>query len=267
MYPHLPLSIAIEAAEERIRRMHRNGTRVLGNLVDDIKDRIGWTGSGTHIDTDPFERARERIELLAGLTSDSDGVPNISDQDKVEGEAAAHLFEAVIKSQAEPAALDDPGFWRYVALAHVWNFAAWRESKNFTAVIEDGGTITIPRKLGLYVNGKRQSECVPTRMFLRVRCLGGMPHAHLAGAVREGTDFWRSHILRVVAGEHPPLVRAMVRCQADEATRLSTGPLREFAKQLNRTLVNVVPAMLDDKTADALVDELWCLQLTQPQST
>lgn len=87
--------------------------------------------------------------------------------------------------------------------------------------------------------------------------LGGSEHADLASAVPGGTDLWRSHILRVRIGEHPPLVRAIVRRQSDQGKRLTTNPLREFAKELTRTLTNLVPALLDDGEADDLVAEIW----------
>ena len=257
MYPHLPLRTAMTVTEERIRQMHRGGSNVLEDLATDTRDGIGWTGSGTRIDVTPLEHAQVQIEDLVKSNCDLDGTANASDQDMVEGEAATIVYSAVVGTGIEPSALDDPGFWRYVALAHLWNFAAWREPRAFAPVIAGSGTIAASRKLGVYVDGRKPDECVPLRMFLRVRCLGGAAHAHLAGAVRQGTDFWRSHILRVVAGEHPPIVRALVRRQADEATRLNRDPLREFAKQLNRTLVNLAPATLDDTAADELVGELW----------
>lgn len=56
-------------------------------------------------------------------------------------------------------------------------------------------------------------------------------------------------------------MRAVVRRQADPQTRLLTDPLRAFAKELNRTLTNLVPALLDDDAADRLVGELWQRQL------
>lgn len=262
MYPHLPLRTAMTVAEERIRQMHSGESDELGDLATDTRDGIGWTGSGSRIDVAPLEHARVQIEALATTNRDLDGTATAPDQDMVEGEAAAFVYSAVVGTGIEPSALDDPGFWRYVALAHVWNFAAWREPRAFAPVMVEGGTIAASRNLGVYVDGRNPDECVPLRMYLRVRCLGGVAHAHLASAVRQGTDFWRSHILRVVAGEHPPIVRALVRRQADEATRLNRDPLREFAKQLNRTLVNLAPAMLDDAAADDLVGELWERQST-----
>ena len=176
------------------------------------------------------------------------------------------LFQAITDSGAEPAALDDPGFWRYVCLAHVWNFAAWRQPAAFAGKRSAEGVPETPTSLKSYVDGNRPHECVPVRMYLRVRALGGLEHAEFASAVPEGTDFWRSHILRVKVGEHPPIVRAMVRRQANDETRLLTDDLRELAKDLNRTLTNVVPALLDEDAAEDLVGELWDSRLDQARA-
>ncbi len=171
------------------------------------------------------------------------------------------LYRAVEASGADLAALDDPGFWRYVSLACIWNFATWREPAFKPKQPELGEEAPTAGGYQQYVDGLNYFNCVATRMYLRVKCLGGLEHGHLASAVDKGTDFWRSHILRVKVGEHPAIVRAMVRRQVDPATRLDTTPLREFAKHINRTLVNLVPAMLDDDAADRLVGESWDRQL------
>ena len=262
MYPHLPFGVATRAATERLLEMHRDGTQALDDLESDIAAKVSWVGSGPRIDQDSLLHARATAEALADPHRRVDGSSTTTDQDKVEGEAAVTLYGAVRDSGADTTALDDPGFWRYVGLAHSWNFAAWRETSGFAVKPGENGALVASRTLGNYVDGRRFHECVPLRMYLRVRSLGGASYADLASAVRQGTDFWRSHILRVVAGEHPPIVRAMVKLQADEKTRLNTDPLREFAKQLNRTLVNLAPALFDDDAADALVRELWDRQRT-----
>ena len=171
-----------------------------------------------------------------------------SDPDQIEGKAACVLFGAITDAGTDPAALDDPGFWRYVCLAHIWNFAAWRQPTAFAGKRSAEGAPETPASLKSYVDGNRPHECVPVRMYLRVRALGSLEHADLASAVREGTDFWRSHILRVKVGEYPPIVRAMVRRQA------------------NDTLTNVVPALLDDDAAEDLVGELWESRLDQARA-
>ena len=173
----------------------------------------------------------------------------------MEGKAACVLYEAIETCGMDITALDDPGFWCYLSLAHLWNFIVWREE---TAFSDDGIAMQRYRP---YMDGRLSHECVPSRMYLRVKALGGLEHQDLAWAVRGGTDMWRSHILRVKSGEHPQVVRAVVRRQAKKESRLFTKHLREFAKELTRSFVNIVPALLDDDAADALVGDLWDRQL------
>ena len=217
------------------------------------------------------------------------------DSDQVEGKSALYLYQAIEHAGVTAVALDDPGFWRYVTLAYFWNFAIWREFRAFSAStastdtdedaaagkgvgtdagVAAGKNVTadtdasgedsahanlaeLSNRFTPYIDGVRYGDCVLLRMYLRVKSLGGLEHGHLAWSVKGGTDFWRSHILRVQVGQYPQIVRAMVRRQADTKTRLNATPLRAFARELNRALVNLVPDMLDDSEADLLVGEMW----------
>ena len=255
--PHIVPSVGTRIAEERVRSMHESASRFVDDLEGDLENKVSWPGAGAQIDDVPLVQARAQIEQLIATERRLDGTATNCDQDQLEGAAAVVWHQAVLASGADVAALDDPGLWCYLGLAYTWNFAAWRETNGFKLKPDDNGRLMPAKSLRAYVDGAKQRECVPLRMFLRLEALGGQDHAALASSVREGTDFWASHILRVIAGEHPPIVRAMVRRQADESTRLTTGPLREFAKQLNRTLTNVVPDLLDDDAADELVGDLW----------
>ncbi|WP_420446246.1 hypothetical protein [Candidatus Poriferisodalis sp.] len=266
-YPTLSRNVAVEVAEARIARqrsqLETTGASgdgpALGDLAADLVGKVGFRGEGEEFPHALLETARRDIETLARPYA-----PRIRGalKDPVEGRTALVLHQAISDSGAGYAVLDDPGFWRHMAMAYLWNFAVWREHGTFFPKPSATGEpeVSSAQKFAVYIDGRRFHECVPTRMWLRVNVLGGQ-ELDLAYKAHGGTDFWRSHILRVKAGEHPGIVRAMARRQADEATRLTTGPLREFAKQLNRTLQNLVPAMLDDEAADLLVEELWERQL------
>lgn len=245
-------SAALRIAQARIAASSQPGHLRIHDLSSDLADVVKLWGEGDDLDVSPLEDAQVQIEELL----DSGEMQGL-DSDQIEGKAACVLFRAITDADTAPAALDDPGFWRYVCLAHIWNFAAWRQPTAFAGRGSAEGAPEAPASLKSYVDGNRPHECVPVRMFLRVRALGGLEHADLAWAVREGTDFWRSHILRVKVGEHPPIVRAMVRRQANDETRLLTDDLRELAKDLHRTLTNVVPALLNEDAAEDLVEELW----------
>ena len=240
---------------QRVRARSDSGERFIDDLASDVRPASKEVGEGEALDMTALEAARYEIESLLP----TDGTRH--DVDRTEGRASVMLYRAVEGSGADVTALDDPGFWRHVSLAYLWNFAVWREPSFRPKQASLDEPASLRGTYEQYVDGRNYFNCVATRMYLRVKCLGGLAHGDLAWAVTKGTDFWRSHILRVKAGEHPALVRAIVRRQADTATRLDTDPLREFAKQLNRSLVNVVPAMLDEDAADAMVDELWARQL------
>lgn len=266
-YLTLSLGEALEVSESRIARLRRGlddagkptGPLVIDSLNEDMNNRGHFSGEGHEFSDRLLESARHEIEDLIGShPADLSGAR----KDVVEGKASLVLHRAISDVGADFVMLDDPGFWRYVAIAHLWNFAVWREYGTlFPKPKASGEPAGSPaRKFAVYIDGRRFHECVPSRMWLRVKVLGGQ-ELDLAFKAEDSTDFWRSHILRVKAGEHPGIVRAMARRQAEESTRLETTPLREFAKQLNRTLQNLVPAMLDDEAADLLVEELWERQL------
>lgn len=260
-HPMIVRSAALRIAQARIIDSTRPDHSRVYDLSSDLAEVVNLWGEGDDLDITPLEVAQSQIEELL----DRDDMQDL-DADQIEGKAACALFGAMTDSGADPAALDDPGFWRYVCLAHVWNFAVWRQPTAFAGSRSTEGSPGTPTSLKSYIDGNRPHECVPVRMFLRVRALGGLEHAELASAVRDGTDFWRSHILRVKVGEHPPIVRAMVRRQANDETRLLTDDLRELAKDLNRTLTNVVPALLDEDSAEDLVGELWDGRLSQARA-
>ena len=254
-------SAALRIAQARTIASSRPDHLRIHDLSSDLADVVKSWGEGDDLDVAPLEDAQLQIEELLDCEETRD-----FDPDQIEGKAACVLFRAITDADADPAALDDPGFWRYVCLAHIWNFAAWRQPAAFAGKRATEGVSETPASLKSYVDGNRPHECVPMRMYLRVRALGGLEYADLAWAVREGTDFWRSHILRVKVGEHPPIVRAMVRRQANDDTRLLTDDLRELAKDLNRTLTNVVPALLNEDAAEDLVGELWVSRLDQARA-
>lgn len=237
-YPVIAYQTTLKIAQARVAE---GGWR--DDLETDLTGAVKWYGEGSEIDTEPLEQVRFAVVRRredAGL-----------DADQVEGSAAALLWEALHEAEVPVEALDDPTFWSWLSLASLWNFIVWRQPSAFAAA--DGSA----DRCNKYVDGRLAHECVASRMYLRMAALGGSEYADLASAVPGGTDLWRSHILRVRVGEHPPLVRAIIRLQCNPGTRLKTNPLREFAKDLNRTLTNLVPALLDDAEAADLVDEIW----------
>ena len=225
-YPYLTKSKCISLARQMI-----------AGEFPAIASHVSWPGTGEDVNLQQIPAA---VELVAREMNDI-SKPSARDRDRVEGRAAVLLYEAL--SRADVGALDDPGFWRYLSLAHFWDFIAWRESGAFQT-----------GKFERYVDGVDARECVLTRMYGRGAAVGGLDHLDVAESVTAATDFWRSHVLRVRTGTAPPVVRALVKMQSTD--RLSTDELREFAKALNRMWANVVPAIYDDTDATALIREL-----------
>lgn len=196
--------------------------------------------------------ALDAVQDAAGLIAALRRQESKLDPDQVEGAGAALLYEALEK--VDPAALEDPGFWRFlsVGIKDFFEFIRWREEKAF------GRGEAYWAK---YVDGTKPMECVLTRMALRIEALGGRgdskrQYRELAGAIPKATDFWRSHVIRVGTNASPALVRAFARMQLDPTTRLGTKPLRKFAKTVNRVRTNVVFRLYDDAEADACLREL-----------
>ena len=204
----------------------------------DIEQYVHPQGDGEEVDYERIQQASLRIDQNLDMPRPESS----KDKDHLEGRAAPILYEAL--EGIEVSVLDDPGFWRYLSLRYFWGFIEWREKKAFAK----GNYLK-------YIDGDESTECVLTRMYLRVQALGGSEYGHLASDISRSTDFWRSHVIRVRTGTSPELTRAFVKKQRDD--RLKTDDLREFAKSLNRTWTNLLLNIYDDEEAEGLFKELW----------
>lgn len=201
---------------------------------------ISWVGTGDDIDMSPLDALIDRLKsrYMEFLGSEDGGRP-----EEFEGLAAGDLHRALRDLPVE--ALDDPGFWRYLSVAKLWWFIEDREA----GPISRGNHMT-------YIDGLRPAECVPLRMFLRAQAIRDGDDYSLASSMKQATDFWRSHVVRVRTGGAPPLARSFTRLQADK--QMPTTPeLRPFARRLNRLWANVVLDRLDESDADKLMAELY----------
>lgn len=213
---------------------------LIEGLDPPVNSAITWVGRGEEIDLSELAAVTSTMKdvWLDSLTSEV-----ALGAEQFEGRAAGLLHAAL--DQLPVGVLDDPGFWSYVSVAHLWWFVAIREA----------GPISKGNHLK-YVDGAHPTECVPFRMFLRGQAVRNGDDYSAASALESATDFWRSHVLRVQTGTAPALTRAFVRLQADR--RMSTErELRPFARQLNRLWANVVMHQLDDDEADLLMEDLY----------
>jgi len=156
--------------------------------------------------------------------------------------AALHPWFSSIPTEV----LDDPGFWRYLAVRHFWWYTAHREA----GPISEGNFKNL-------VDGTRPAEQIPLRMYLRTKSIDVDGDVALAGEIPKSTDFWRSHITRVRVGTAPVVARTFAEAKRDDTEgRLKTDPLRRVARRLNRTWANTNLDVYEDEDAAALIAEI-----------
>ena len=206
---------------------------------------IGWSQS-------PLSESQKEIDLsavakiaenLPKMIHDAGGAKaTAANREQLEGELAESVHAALKSAPIE--ILDDARFWRYLAVRYFTEFIAWRE-------IEALGEGNIEK----YFASKESHESIPLRVYLRAQSvLGGSGGYKLAAAIPKGTDFWRSHILRVRTGRATPLTTAFAEMQSKQ--RLTTKPLRAFAKLVNRMWANVMLFEYSEKQATEVLTSL-----------
>ncbi len=196
------------------------------------------------------------IESLAvDLADVIDALPEPNDEtrERVEGAFCGRVHAALVELPTE--VLDDPRFWRFLAVRYFPGFVAWREPGATTK-----GNVAKYFEAGVGV------ESIPLRLFLRGQAtLDSAGSYDLASAIPSGTDFWRSHVLRVRTGRAPAVTASFARMQATD--RLSTAPLRALARLVNRMWANVVPTEYDEVRATSLLGELRDRVTDEPPTT
>ncbi len=201
-------------------------------------DEMALSGRGPDADLRALADAATLIRARLAEYRDSD---EASDRDRFEGEAAGMLHRAT--RELPLMVLDDPQFWRFVGLQHLWQFVHWRERERF-----DSGEPT--RYLRL-VDARVPHECVVTRMFLRAQVARRGDDYTLASALGDSAELWHGHILKRDVAASPPLARALVASHLD--ARMSSSELRTTSRNLERLTANLVTAMIDDDQARDLV--------------
>lgn len=226
---------------EHVHRVQRTMSR--GDSVD-VESGVRWIGDErTDMDLDPIH------DLVARIRSDWEQIEedkSIRVLDDFEAHVGVLLHGTFDQMELPAEQLDDPGFWRYLTVAHLWWFVQWRERSAMAS--NDWSRIKV------YVDGTRHSECVLLRAYIRARIAFEGGSYELASAVPSATDLWRSHILRVRTSYQPDLTAALIRSQVED--RMTTDRLREFARKLNRLNSNVITAGYESEDARSLIEEL-----------
>jgi hypothetical protein len=223
------------------------GLQLLSGVDIDLAEHVVHVGdeAAPLLDLDALEALGDEVpQTISEFEAETEGEP---DKDALEGRLAIDLYSALDPARVSFEALDDPAFWRYVGLRHLWPFVRWREP----ALQRDNDWT----KIAPYVDGLRSSECVALRMFVRASIAREAGSIELSSAVPRATDFWRSHLVRVGTGSVPPLARALIESQARD--RLAADRIRATARRVNRTRTNVLMHQYEASEADEFVKAVW----------
>lgn len=219
-----------------------NSHEIVGYLVEGehvaIDVRAVERGDGEICNTAPLEAISS--DFRAKLAAEPP-----RDVELFEGTLAAELHSWFDALPVE--VLDDPGFWRYLAVKHLWWFIAWREA----------GPIAAGNFKNL-VDVTKPAEQIPFRLYLRTKAIARGGDVALAGQLEKSTDFWRSHITRVRIASAPTVARAFAEAKRDDRNpvRLKTDPLRRVARRLNRTWSNINLDLYNEAEAKQLIDDI-----------
>jgi hypothetical protein len=215
----------------------RHEDRVL-ELVNQLARSVSSHGGGgdREIDLSALE------SVARDLNSKIATAPDDEDRDRVEGWISGRVFDAL--KQVPMDILDDEKFWTYLAARYFWRFICWREE-----------SALVSGNIETYFKGSKGADSIPLRLYLRSQAVVRADGGHdLEDAVSKGTDFWRSHVLRVRVGRARRLARTLVTTQRDD--RMSTPVLRQVARRINRLWANLVLYEYDEAAASRLLSEI-----------
>lgn len=202
-----------------------------------------WEGGGDELDTATLELLSDDLQKSYSAFLEGDGG---SDIDRFEGILGTSLHAALEQLDVPVGVLDDSGFWRFLSINTFWWFVERREPGAFKT--KD------PGRFALYIDGRRPTECILLRAYLRGRIAAECGDPKLSSAIPQATDFWRSHVIRVRTGSAPAVAAAFAREHRDN--RMGTKELRPYARRLNRLWTNVVLHVYEPAEATALISEL-----------
>ena len=229
-YPTIPENKIIELT-----------TRQIGEEFLDDEEGVGLEGNGEVIDLSGVDQLSEALQVELDEFKRSGDAKK---QDLFEGKIAGRIHEELHKLPLE--VLDDPGFWRYLAIKKFWWLVYWREQPTFDE--GDSG------KFRVYVEAKRSHESIPLRIYLRGQIALREGSYLLAESDEEDTDFWRSHITRVLTWKMPTFTKTLIRSHLDD--RMVTKVLRPFARRMNRRRSSLILNHYTEDEASALIAEL-----------
>jgi len=227
-------SLAVELTDVESSRNQDRVVEIVHQLARSVSSHGG--GGDREIDLASLEQVAAELDRRVATAVDE------TDRDHLEGVMSGAVFDAMRSIPAE--ILDDERFWSYVAARYFWRFIIWREE----SALAKGNIAT-------YFKGSSGADSIPLRLYLRGQSVVRSDGAHdLEGVVPNGTDFWRSHVLRVRVGRARRLARALAETQRD--SRMSTEILRQVARRINRLWANLMLYEYDELSASKLIAEI-----------
>jgi hypothetical protein len=184
----------------------------------------------------PFLREWEAMRNQANVTRPA-----------IEGALSCSLYDLLRK--APPQALEDVGYWRWVAALPLRELVLWHGAK--TAGEPSAQAFGHAAETHAHL-----VESVPYRMYLRGSI--ATDAAALENSLKRegiaqlgGNDLWRSHILRAGTGEYPLSAAAFLIEAADKPRDV----FREAAKHLNRSGAQIARWSMSYEEARAFARE------------
>ena len=229
-------SLAFREAEKYVNTLNRTSD------VSSIKHTPAGTVRGDGVDC--HQVLVEACRPLLASIKRSKG----TSLDSIEGALSLDFYHAL--SRLDPVALNDLGFWRHLACNYLRDFVIWRDGSRKVTASEGG--------FGARQSTSAFQDCVPYRMFRRGQIaalakIGSMTPDQIARI--EGTDLWRSHVLRIKLGNSPTAAAAFL-IIADKMRKGEvslTDLVREAAKLVQRLNTNLIMGVLDETDAFELL--------------
>jgi hypothetical protein len=185
-----------------------------------------------HLSPEDLEQlVADFLERKLALTRS--GVGTKEQENQIDAFAAHRLLSFIDKLNASTVL--DPGFWAYLSW-RLFEVISWRH---------DGG-----KYVNFGANFANLQESFLGRSYLRGKI--GVTKARIDVA---GSDLWRSHIIRVKAGNSTAISGALL--DLVDSKKLTSKDLRPLARMINAYRSNVVFELLTEAGAKAAVGLIW----------
>lgn len=207
---------------------------------------VEYRGRGGTID---LTHVRAAADAVDALRSDPKWVGGIGKaEDEFEAAAAENFHGHMSKLEALP--LGDPDFWRWVAVAEMWDATLWRRKWK-------SGNPIQPSWFGL---GGGYWRALPVGLFLRVEVThaaasvaGGSPVAMWSGI--EAIGLWQDQLYAVETGASPAVVAAFLKER--KTGKLSgankSAAIKRVGRAVNSLRSSVLSETLDQDGGEALM--------------